>query len=322
MLRGMTSFLSDLPATADGVILARRVSSIHGHQGALARAEARGELVRVHRGAYVAADTWSAAPAWEQFRLRCRAAALAHPGIVLSHAAAAAMWGVPLLHHNRRIEVLASGPEAGRVSGALHYRGTHLPASRIIQMDGITVTDLARTLAELGARATFAEAVTALDWGIHPRGTQRKPLTTKDVIRAAAVELGIVRGARRLARALEFADGRSESAGESLSRVLIVELGFELPDLQHEFLLPQLGVVRTDFRWAQQQIVGEFDGLSKYRAAELRGGRTVEQVVVDEKLREDAIRREGEKVGRWIWADLWAPHRLGAVLQGLGVPQA
>ena len=318
----MPSLLSDLPATADRVILARHVSSIHGHHAALARAAARGEVIRIHRGAYIAAGMWSAAPEWERFRLRCRAAARTHPGVVLSHAAAAAMWGAPLLHHHRRIDVLASGPEAGRISGELHYRGTRAPTSRVVELDGVAVTDLARTLAEFAARATFAEAVTALDWGLHPRGPQRVPLITHDCIRAAAVELGIVRGSRRLQQALGFADGRSGSAGESLSRVLIAELGFKVPELQHEFVLPDGGVARSDFRWARQRLVGEFDGLSKYRAAELRGGRTVEQVVVDEKLREDAIRRQGETVGRWIWADLQDARRFGAVLHGLGAPRA
>jgi len=321
MLRSMSALVSDLPATVDGVILARRVSNIHGRYAALARAESRGELVRLHRGAYIAAGVWSVAPAWERFRLRCRAAALAHPGLVLSHAAAAAMWGVPLLEFDRRIDVLASGPEAGRISGGLHYRGSRAPTARVVELDGVAVTDLPRTLAEFAARATFAEAVTALDWALHARGPHELPPTTRECIRSAAVELAIVRGRRRLRQAIDFADGRSESAGKSLSRVLMAGLGFEVPEVQHEFVLTGGEVVRSDFRWGRQRLVGEFDGLSKYRAAELRGGRTVEQVVVDEKLREDAIRRLGESVGRWVWADLREPRRLGAVLSGLGVPR-
>ncbi|WAB84881.1 hypothetical protein OVN20_04790 [Microcella daejeonensis] len=312
----------DLPATADGLILARSVAGIRSHHSILSRAVSRGELIRIHRGAYVEASTWSAAPPWHRYRLRCRAAALAHPGVVLSHASAAAMWGAPLLTADRRVEVLGSGPRSGRVAGELHYRGSRAPTTRITQVDGVLVTDLPRTLAEFAARASLAEAVVALDWGLHPRGPARVAPTSRNAIRAAAVEVDLVRGAGRLERALAFADGASESAGESLSRVLIAELGFEPPELQHELVLGDGQHVRVDFRWARERIVGEFDGLAKYCSAELRAGRTAEQVVVEEKLREDAIRHRGERVGRWVWADLRAPRRLHAILEALGVPRA
>ena len=45
-----------------------------------------------------------------------------------------------------------------------------------------------------------------------------------------------------------FADARSESPGESWSRVLIHDLGFEPPQLQVEVQLPQ-GIARVDFEW-------------------------------------------------------------------------
>ena len=49
--------------------------------------------------------------------------------------------------------------------------------------------------------------------------------------------------------------------------------------------------------------MGEFDGLVKYGRM-LRPGQDPAEVLVAEKLREDALRDEGLGVVRWIWSDL------------------
>ena len=190
------------------------------------------------------------------------------------------------------------------MSGSLHYRGTRAPEAHIVSVDGVLVTDLARTLVELTSRTTFAEGVVAMDWASGPGREGHSPRVPAPLIHERAAELELVRGARRLAHVLSFADGRAASAGESLSRL----------DTGRRAV--------TDFRWSRQRIVGEYDGIAKYRAAEFRRGRTPEQVVVEEKLREDALRREGEGVARWIWDDLWTPQRFASLLVEHGVPRA
>ena len=59
----------------------------------------------------------------------------------------------------------------------------------------------------------------------------------------------------------------------------------------------------TDFGWARERTVGEFDGKVKYGRL-LEPGQDVGEVVYAEKLREDAIRDEGWQVVRWTWLDL------------------
>lgn len=318
----MLTPLDELPIGPDGFVLARDASRLHGERSTLARAVARGDLVRVERGAYIASSVWAEARPWERYRLRCLAVARARPDAVLCHAAAAAIWGIPLLRSARRVDVLARGPEAGRVSGSLHYRGTRVPEAHVVSVDGVRVTDLARTLTELTSRTSFAEGVVVMDWASGPGSDGQGPRVPARLIHERAAELELVRGARRLSHVLAFADGRAASAGESLSRVRMFELGFALPELQHEFRLDTGRRAVTDFRWADQRIVGEYDGIAKYRAAEFRRGRTPEQIVVEEKLREDALRRQGEGVVRWIWDDLWAPRRFASLLIEQGVPRA
>jgi hypothetical protein len=101
---------------------------------------------------------------------------------------------------------------------------------------------------------------------------------------------------------LAFADGRSESVGESRSRVAIARAGLCTPELQLPVRLTGT-VAYCDFGWPAQRTVGEFDGKVKYGRM-LRPGQEPGDVVYEEKLREDAIRARSWEVVRWTWADL------------------
>ena len=71
-----------------------------------------------------------------------------------------------------------------------------------------------------------------------------------------------------LRRLCYFASRLSENGGESFARGTMISLGFMVPQLQHEFILPRSGgKYRCDFLWRLPDgklIVGEFDGHSKY----------------------------------------------------------
>lgn len=123
----------------------------------------------------------------------------------------------------------------------------------------------------------------------------------------------------------QFADPRSESAGESLSRAIIHEEGFVVPDLQYA-VLNSAGMLigRTDFYWEAIRLTAEFDGLAKYTGRLARPGAegpAGHDALVREKSREDAIRREGYGMARWIWADLFNRRRLVAILEQHNVPR-
>lgn len=99
--------------------------------------------------------------------------------------------------------------------------------------------------------------------------------------------------------------------------------GLEPPQLQVRFDVDVDGGsrVRVDFFWPEHGVAGEFDGLAKYQKPEMLAGRRPEEVVVEEKLREDALRRLGLRIVRWIWADLRHPTRLRDLLLAAGVPR-
>lgn len=127
---------------------------------------------------------------------------------------------------------------------------------------------------------------------------------------------------RSFSHAWAFADGRSESAGESLSRARIHLLGFEVPDLQH-WVLDAAGrkLARVDYWWKDVTLAGEFDGFTKYSMTQSSAGESWRDVLEREKRREDAIRRTGAGVMRWLWKDLHSRRTFRDLLVHHGVPR-
>lgn len=72
----------------------------------------------------------------------------------------------------------------------------------------------------------------------------------------------------RLRRLCFFQNGLSENGGESFARGTMIDLGFMVPELQHEFVASNSRVkYRCDFLWRVSGgglIVGELDGYDKY----------------------------------------------------------
>lgn len=81
--------------------------------------------------------------------------------------------------------------------------------------------------------------------------------------------------------------------------------------------LPRLR--RVSVGWG---VIGEFDGRSKYLFDALRGDRRADDVVVDEKEREDRLRALPTTSGfvRWGRRHVAEPHLLAGKLRTAGVP--
>jgi hypothetical protein len=90
--------------------------------------------------------------------------------------------------------------------------------------------------------------------------------------------------------------------------------------LQHEFS-DRDGRMDVDFWWPRFGVIGEFDGKVKYLDERYRNGRTLEQVLLDEKWREQRLRRQPgvRSIARWDAATAASPARLGRLLREHGV---
>lgn len=75
----------------------------------------------------------------------------------------------------------------------------------------------------------------------------------------------------------------------------------------------------VDFYWPGCQLIGEFDGKGKYTNPEFASGRTPEQILLDEKFREDDLRAMGHGFTRWGWEMAQSPARLRRQLVDAGL---
>ncbi|MGY1630971.1 type IV toxin-antitoxin system AbiEi family antitoxin domain-containing protein [Geodermatophilus sp. SYSU D01186] len=288
--------------------LLRRVDALAGglSDGELARLVRRGDLERLQRGAFLSAG---AAVDRHRAGVVATVAGLRRPGVV-SHASAAVLHGLPLWRvATSRVHLIRRPPAAGSGSARVHLHVARLPEEQVTLVDGLLVTDPSRTVVDLARTVPFESAVVTADAALAAGAVSVASL------RARLAGMGAVPGVRRAARVLEFADGRSESVGESRSRVLIRRLGLPAPDLQvrvHHLDGDLIG--RSDFGWHEHRILAEFDGRVKYGRA-LRPGQHPGDVVFEEKLREDAMRDAGWEMARWTWADLDRPPVVGARLR-------
>jgi hypothetical protein len=246
------------------------------------------------------------AAARHRLLIRATVAGLRLPSVV-SHQSAAVLHGLPLwdvpldrVHVTRR-------PRAWNdTSGVLCCHVARLSDDEVTQVDGLAVTDPVRTALDLARSLHHEAAVVAIDAALHTGALSHKRL------RERIFDIAGTPGSRSAARAIAAADGRSESVGESRSRVILHRWKLSPSALQFEIRSAGGALVgRTDFAWEAERLVGEFDGRIKYGRS-LRPGQDVEDAVFAEKRREDAIRDEDWDVVRWVWADLQRPDRLAA----------
>ena len=224
---------------------------------------------------------------------------------VLVQQSAAAVWGLPVIGACPEVMLLATASSHGRRRGDLRWTERRL-LEPIITMDGLSLTSRAQTVLDMAAYLPFDRAVPAMDHVLRPDPVRKLPALEKCFLQAIAQELPDHAKRTRALRVIDFADSRAESPGESYSRAVMHRYGFPPPKLQHSFLSAQGRLLgRTDFYWAEQKLVGEFDGAVKYGGT--LSGESAQTTLIREKRREDAIRATGTGFVRWAWADIAKP---------------
>lgn len=318
----------------------------------LSRAYAAGRLVRPRRGVYLPTDEWLSGTAADRYAITTASLAAAGPSPVLCRETALMAWGVefartPTHVRYRTTSRARSGSTRpagiyGNESVALKAwtasrRGQMLPQGypeakhwwEPVSANRLTVPHLGLSLAmepfdaafaDTIHRLPFTEAVVVVDALLAGRDGL-KVRRTAGQLRALQASLPTASARARTGGVLDFADAGSESVGESFSRALMWELGFEMPQLQVSITRDGRWIARADFCWPKLKLVGEFDGLQKYLRSRKLSGKSAAEAVVAEKLREDEIRAAGYGVVRWIWDDLLEPTRLAAALHRAGVPR-
>ncbi|WP_139057706.1 hypothetical protein [Tsukamurella pseudospumae] len=257
------------------------------------------QMTRVWRGSY---HQGKRLEPWVELALSARAAAeRSDAGLVLSHAAAAALLGMEVLTRDwKTVDFTRDGRRGGGVDGKRRVHIRRLDPADATVVEGIAVTTTARTALDLALAGDFEQAICALDAALRMG-------VTLDEIHAAMDRLGRRRGIAMLRAALPEADGRSESVGESRSRALMLTWPeIPRPDLQREFFTPAGALeARVDFLFGGI-VVGEFDGESK----EKKGFDAAARLKRDTELMD-----RGLWPTHWRWKDCKEPDRLRTKLR-------
>ncbi len=304
------------PRWREQFVLSREERALGRHSD-MVRDIRRGALVPVVRGAYrraadVTTDPQRLADDAALAHVRAIHLVAAEPP-VFAGLSAAAIWGLP---------VVGAWPERAQVATATARGGrsnVHVSRSivghpvRHVTIGGLRVTGLARTVVDIGRTCTLETAVVAADAALRgsdeqSHGVARRPVPIA-VLWSELGRLASAPGVAKCRRVLALANELSASPGESLSRVTMIRLGLPHPVLQHNFT-DQHGTMTVDFWWPAARVIGEFDGVAKYVRDEYAGSKSVAEVVLAEKAREDRLRALNTTVVRWGWAEAASRARL------------
>ena len=264
-----------------------------------------GDLVTVGRGLFVERAVWESATHTAQHRLLTAAAMeLTGDETVVSHGSAAVLCGLSTLRSSIGcVHLTRPGATTAKQRTGHRLHGGRLDHDEVMARCGLPVTTPARTVADVARCDGWLPGLVVTDQALRAG-------VTKDEL---ADSLGRQRGLPGSAvfdRLLTRADGGADNPGETLARALVLEvtdaLGLAPP--QTQFLVRDGRSAYADLRVGQLLI--EFDGRWKYgRDRPFGDGRPPEEVLWDEKTREDWLREQGYVVIRLTWADVWGSGR-------------
>ncbi len=234
--------------------------------------------------------------------------AAANSTLVVSHQSAAAVHGFEMWAPDlSKVHFTVDRNSGGRTTKTRHVHANPIADRDITEVDGIPVTTADRTIADLLRVLPFEAGVCVGDSALHAGSA------TVTGIDEALVRSG-GRGIVTARRSLEFCDAKSESVGETRTRVLLHRAGMPVPRLQVE-VRDERGrlIARLDFGF-DVGVALEFDGDVKYKKL-VKPGQESSDIVIAEKKREDGVRRFGWFVLRVTWSDLDRPNTFLAHLQ-------
>jgi hypothetical protein len=240
-----------------------------------------GSLVRVWYGVYAA----------EEPDLDGRLAALdlfMGQRAVACMGTAAALYGFDL-ENTSAVHVLDPGVRLRPTKGLIVHQRVGAPlqsvAGRLATTPAWTAIEVARTLRR-------PRALAILDAALH---SQR---CTQAELESAVREQKGRRGIVHVRELLAYADGRAESGMESEARLVMIDYGLPMPELQYEIRALDGTRHRVDFAWPEYGVVAEYESVDwhsgrlemirdKKRYADFQDlSLTVIPIVVDDVRRE------------------------------------
>lgn len=260
--------VAELAGRQHGLVTHAQLLRLGFSSGKIGRSSKAWRLHRVHRGVY------SLGHAVLSDRGRCLAAAMASGrGAVVSHGAAAWLWG--LRPSCPKVIDVTVPQRGGRRSGiALHHSSTLTPEEHG-RFGPTPVTALPRTLLDLAATSS-----PRLTWSAIDRAERRDVLNLTEIDAMLRRRHGH-RGAERLRKALEIYRDPAfyRARSERLLRRLVKRAGLSRPAIN-----TWVGKFEIDVYWEKERFAVEVDGWETHRTR---------KAFEDDRLRQEEMKLAG-----------------------------
>lgn len=263
-----------------------------------------GVLLRLRRGAYVRRGYWDGVKPWDQDVLRILAHFESTAGDArYSHISAARLhncdvWKVgPLIHVTTRYANSLASAGADVRTHRLPLEDHELATVRTSDGRDILTTSLERTVLDCARILPLDRAAVIGDHALRKGATLENLWKLLDGSPTR-------RGSRKAADLLDVLDARSESAGETRTRLLLRSFGLDSFTPQLE-IPTRHGLFRADFADSQARVLIEFDGRGKYSDY-----KPAEEALLEERWRESSLQELGWAVFRVKWPQLERPVEL------------
>jgi hypothetical protein len=239
--------------------------------------------------------------------------ALARPSAVVSHGTAARLWGLPV-PAGLPAAVRLTDPHRWRTGPGYVMTRAELPDVEVTTRGRHRLTTPARTLVDTAREWPELPAVAAMDAAL------LRGLVTPESLQETLERHRFAARIPRAVRAAAAADGRAESWLETRGRLQFRAAGLPPFVPQVELWVDGRLLKVADGWYDEAAVAVEFDGRVKF-VRPAYGGRP-EDVLFDEKRREDALRSVGVRFLRLVNEDLgpgWPPVE-SRVRRDLAVP--
>jgi hypothetical protein len=287
--------LRALAAAQDGVVTGTQLRQAGVRPSVTHRMVARGRWVRLRRNAYLLAPRVPPARAcW----IDARSLVLTQPGAVVAGVTAARLWGLDQVPAGPAEVVVAPG-RAVTTRRDLRPHVRALADEDVVELRGIAVTSLHRTLVDLACAHDRLTVIALLDAALRGR-----LVTSAELVQLADRASGRP-GSAHVADLWELADGRAESGLESRVRLRCVDGGVPPDDLQVTVrdddgrVVARLDMVRRRRTRGRARLLAiEADGASAHAAP---------QAVYRDRVRGNDLTAVDVDCVRFTWQDTCDP---------------
>jgi hypothetical protein len=243
-------YVHDLIAAAGGQATTAQLLTVMSRK-MLATIVRTGEIVRVCHGVYAVSEP-------DVLGNLAALDLMTGGSLVACMATAADLHGFDT-EQDGRVHILDPGVRIRPTAGLMVHQRLGAP---LVRIDGRLATAPAWTAVEVARSLRRPRALATLDAALRVRACAIEDL------RKAVDEQKGRRGIVCVRELLEQADGRAESPMESEARLVFIDGGLPMPELQYEIVDRCGDLWRTDFAWPDAKLVAEYESMEWHATPE------------------------------------------------------